>query len=52
MTVGTCMRLFLQSLRVALHNAKARMLRSRKSLVFPLSSAVNYQEQRAKLNLV
>jgi hypothetical protein len=37
MTVGACKRLAFQSLSVALQTANARMLRSRKAIVAPLS---------------
>jgi hypothetical protein len=37
MTVGACKRLAFQSLSVALQTANARMLRSTKALVAPLS---------------
>jgi hypothetical protein len=37
MTVGACKRLAFQSLSVALQTANARMLRSRKAFVSPLS---------------
>jgi hypothetical protein len=47
MTLGACKRLAFQSVSVALQIANARVLRSRRSLVFLLPSSLNYQDQRA-----
>jgi hypothetical protein len=50
--VSTYKRLAFQSLSVALQTANARMLRSGKALVSPLSLHLNYKEQRASLEMI